>query len=144
MSQFKRILFPVNGNTHAIEYALDMAQRSHAKIFLLKTYRLLEEMSKHKAGDKSLKLSIDELIEQEFNEKYRPILDKWDVDYELLVEVGFLTDRIISNISEKKIDMLLLDGLNTNTDEMLLERFPELKVPVLLIPEPNPNVEPAS
>ena len=121
-----------------------MAQRSHAKIFLLKTYRLLEEMSKHKAGDKSLKLSIDELIEQEFNEKYRPILDKWDVDYELLVEVGFLTDRIISNISEKKIDMLLLDGLNTNTDEMLLERFPELKVPVLLIPEPNPNVEPAS
>ena len=144
MSQFKRILFPVNGNTHAIEYALDMAQRSHAKIFLLKTYRLLEEMSKHKAGDKSLKLSIDELIEQEFNEKYRPILDKWDVDYELLVEVGFLTDRIISNISEKKIDMLLLDGLNTNTDEMLLERFPELKVPVLLIPEPNPNGEPAS
>lgn len=144
MSQFKRILFPINGNPKAIEYALDMAERSRAKIFLLKTYRLLEEMGKHKTSEKSLKLSIDEVIENEFHEKYRELLDKSTVQYELLVEVGFLTDRIISNIKEKQIDMLLLDGLDTGKDEMLLERFPELKVPVLLIPDHRPDVEPVS
>jgi hypothetical protein len=135
MSQFKRILLPINGNLPAIEYALDMAKRSNAHLYLLKTYRLVEEMKKLHSSDKSLKLTIDEKIEKEIEDEYSQILNTSGVDYELLVEVGFLSDRIISNIKEKEIDMLLLDGLSKLGDDNLVDRFSELNVPVLLIPE---------
>ncbi|MFT4738128.1 MAG: putative transcriptional regulator [Cyclobacteriaceae bacterium] len=134
MSIFKRILLPINGNNHAVEYAFDMAKKSNAKLFLLKTYRLLEEMKKIKAEDKSLKMSIEQKIEEDFEKHYKKILARYEVKPELLVEVGFLTDRIIATIDEKQIDILLLDGLNKGSDENLIERFEELKVPVLLIP----------
>jgi DNA-binding LacI/PurR family transcriptional regulator len=130
MSIFKRILLPINGNNHAVEYAFDMAKKSNAKLFLLKTYRLLEEMKKIKAEDKSLKMSIEQKIEEDFEKHYKKILARYEVKPELLVEVGFL----IATIDEKQIDILLLDGLNKGSDENLIERFEELKVPVLLIP----------
>lgn len=135
MSQFNKILLPINGNKSAVEYALDMAKRSNAKLYLLKTYRLVEEMKKLHSSDKSLKLTIDEKIEKEIEDKYSHLLDASGVQYELLVEVGFLSDRIISNIKEKEIDMLLLDGLSKWSDDNLIDRFSELEVPVLLIPE---------
>lgn len=135
MSQFNRILLPINGNQQAIEYALDMAKRSNAQLFLLKTYRLVEEIKKLNSSEKSLKLSIDEKIEQEIENEYSHVLSSSGVDYELMVEVGFLSDRIISNIKEKEIDMLLLDGLSKWGDDNLIDRFSELEVPVLLIPE---------
>lgn len=135
MSQFKRILLPVNGNPKAVEYALDMAKQSSAKVFFLKTYRLVEEMQRLHSTEKSLKLTLDEEIEKEFESKYKRILQNSEVDFELLVEVGFISDRILANIKEKKIDMLLLDGLNRWNDDNLIDRFTELEVPVLLIPE---------
>lgn len=135
MSQFNRILLPINGNLPAIEYALDMAKKSDATLFLLKTYRLVEEMKKLHSSDKSLKLTIDEKIEQEIEDQYNHVLKASGVNYELMVEVGFLSDRIISNIKEKSIDMLLLDGLSKWGDDNLIDRFSELEVPVLLIPE---------
>ncbi|MFT7020603.1 MAG: DNA-binding LacI/PurR family transcriptional regulator, partial [Cyclobacteriaceae bacterium] len=70
----------------------------------------------------------------DFEKHYKKILARYEVKPELLVEVGFLTDRIIATIDEKQIDILLLDGLNKGSDENLIERFEELKVPVLLIP----------
>lgn len=139
MSQFNKILLPINGNKSAVEYALDMAKRSTAKLYLLKTYRLVEEMKKLHSSDKSLKLTIDEKIESEIENKYRNLLEGSGVQYELLVEVGFLSDRIISNIKEKEIDMLLLDGLSKWADDNLIDRFSELEVPVLLIPESTPG-----
>lgn len=135
MSQFNRILLPINGNLPAIEYALDMAKQSNAQLYLLKTYRLVEEMKKLHSSEKSLKLTIDEKIEQEIEDQYSHVLNSSGVDYELMVEVGFLSDRIISNIKEKEIDMLLLDGLSKWGDDNLIDRFSELEVPVLLIPE---------
>jgi hypothetical protein len=134
MSQFNRILLPVNGSKEAIRYALDMARRSDAKLYFLLTYRLLDEINKQKSKDKSIKLTLDEQIEEEFFETNHDLLQDCDVEYELLVEVGFLSDRIISNIQEREIDMLLLDGLSKVSDEKLIERFAELHVPVLLIP----------
>ena len=135
MSHFNHILVPVNGNASTIEYALDMAQRSNAKLYFLKTYRLVEEIKRHPTTDTSVKQSIDEQIEKEFLENYQALLQDVMVEYELLVEVGFLSDRIIANIRDKDIDMLLLDGFNKGNDEMLIERFSELPVPVLLIPK---------
>ena len=126
MSQFNRILLPINGNLPAIEYALDMAKQSNAQLYLLKTYRLVEEMKKLHSSEKSLKLTIDEKIEQEIEDQYSHVLNSSGVDYELMVEVGFLSDRIISNIKEKEIDMLLLDGLSKWGDDNLIDRFSEL------------------
>jgi hypothetical protein len=56
-----------------------------------------------------------------------------------MVEIGFLVDRIISNITEKQIDILLLDKLKVDGDEALIDRFSEITIPVMLIPDQNPN-----
>ena len=135
LSTFKKILLPIGNSEHAIHYAVDLARQSEAKLYLLRTYRLLEEVRIHKSVDKSLKSSLDDLIEEEFFSKYRELLDRSGVDYELLVEVGFLFDRISANIQERGIDMLLIDKHYPGLDEPLRDQFKKIMIPVLLIPE---------
>ncbi|MDH5609045.1 MAG: universal stress protein [Cyclobacteriaceae bacterium] len=136
MAKFKRILFPVNGNESALKYAVDMAKQYNAKLFLLHTYRLIDLQKQFEnKGTKSLKRTIDDSFEEEFEKKYGHRFVAADIDYEFLIEIGFLTDRIVANIKEKNIDMLLLEGLVNNNDDSLMERFAELNIPVLLIPD---------
>ena len=136
MSSFKRILFPLNGNVSALDYAVDLAKQSDAMLYLLHTYRLVDIKQRHKEGGSIIR-NIDDELEQNFRDKYESRLVDSKIQYEFMLEIGFLMDRIISNIKEKEIDILLLDKLKVDGDEAMIERFNDIKVPVMLIPDPN-------
>lgn len=138
MASFKKILFPLNGKPEAVDYAVEIAKRSGATLYLLKAYRLTDKKVNKLPADKSVKHTLDRLIHEEFEKLYLDKLKNSGLKYELLVEVGFLTDRIIAAIKEKNIDMLMLDGLDQKNDDSIIERLSELTVPVMLIPEKLP------
>ena len=141
MSVFSRILFPLNGNEKALDYAISLAKPDDAKLFLLHTYRLTDMKDKVSSnGNKSVIGQIDERFHDKFNKTYLKKLEASGLEFELMVEVGFLVDRIVANIKEKSIDMLLLEGLNANDDDTLVEHLPSLTVPVMLIPETQISV----
>lgn len=139
MASFKKILFPLNGKPEAVDFAVEIARKSGAKLFLLKAYRLTDKKIKKQPGDKSVKHTLDRMIHEEFERLYLEKLKASGIKFEFMVEIGFLTDRIIAAIKEKDIDMLMLDGLDQKNDDSIIERLNELTVPVMLIPENLPK-----
>ena len=136
MAEVKRILFPLNGNESALDFAIDIAKKAKARLYILHTYRLIDLHKKHAEGkNKSIIRDISESVEKDFKEKYEEKLMRSGVNYEFMIEIGFLIDRIIANIREKNIDMLLMEKDKMDQDETMKDRFSELKIEVVLIPE---------
>lgn len=136
MASFKNILFPINGNPDAVDYAMEIARKSDARLYLLKAYRLTEHNKiEPSPEDKTVKHAIERTIKEKIEKLYGEKLRSSGMDFEIMVEVGFLTDRIFAAIADKNIDMLMLDGLDQKNDDSMIERISELTIPVMLIPE---------
>jgi hypothetical protein len=142
MPSFKNILFPLNGNPDSMDYAIMMAKKSQAKLYILKTLRFkdLQSIKDHRPTD--VKTSMKDSIMKEFDEVYKHKLEESNLDYEFSIEIGFLTDRISESIKDHGIDILLINKLDEHSDDNIIEKLNQLKIPVMLIPkkqEPNPS-----
>lgn len=140
MPSFKNILFPLNGNPDSMDYAIMMAKKSQAKLYILKTLRFkdLQPIKDNKPAD--VKTSMKDSIMKEFDEVYKQKLEESKLDYEFSIEIGFLTDRISESIKDHEIDILLINKLDEDSDDNIIEKLNQLKIPVMLIPkkqEPN-------
>jgi SET domain-containing protein len=139
MANFRRILLPLNGNERVLDYAIDMALKTDAKLFILHAYRLTDLKKNHNGRkNSSIKTGLDEALIEEFKSKYEKRLKDAAIDYELNIEIGFLMDRILANIEEYNIDMVMLEGIEHFKDDSNFEKFHLLNVPVLLVPEKVP------
>ncbi|MFY0688359.1 MAG: universal stress protein [Cyclobacteriaceae bacterium] len=132
MSNFDRILIPINGNESAMDFAIDTAKNAGAKLYLLTTYRLTDHNPDMKIVDnKSIRQTLEEEMRNKVESAYNEKLSTSGVPFEILVEIGFLSDRIIANIDELDIDVLVMDNMSFDSDDVIGERFHELKIPVL-------------
>jgi len=131
-----QFIYPVNGDAFAFDYALELAKKSNAKLYILYTYRISDiHLAFH--GEKSSAInrkSFDDSIHEKLKEKLELKLIGSKIHYEYLVEIGFLPDRLISNIAEKGIDLVILNNLNHHKDDGLIDRMDELTIPVFIIP----------
>lgn len=135
MSEAYRFIYPLDDTNGSIGYAIEMARQSNAKLYLLFTYRLTDIHAgfiKPEGG--SIKKSFDESIQEKLENEFGKLLKKEGVAYEFLVEIGFLPDRLIANVTEKNIDMILLNDLLKHREDGLMDRIREMPIPVLLIP----------
>lgn len=135
MSSFKNILFPINGEKPALDYAIMMAKKSNARLHILQTYRLTDDRKRIQQDPKSAKDSLHQAILNQFDENYRRTLERSGLDFTFKAEIGFLTDRILTTIAQENIDMLLITKFYSNKDDNIIERISEVDIPVMLIPD---------
>ncbi|MEJ2005627.1 MAG: hypothetical protein P8X57_11830 [Cyclobacteriaceae bacterium] len=98
----KKILIPTDLNSEipeSIPYAIALSEWTGAQIFILLTYRLIDNQEEK---DFPKKVSIREFLDQEAKKKIDLIRSHFASDCmarcEFLVEIGFLIDRIRVNI----------------------------------------------
>jgi len=131
-----RFIFPVKEDIAVFDNALELALKSNAKLYLLYTYRISDiHSSFHSEKANTInRVSFDESIHHKMKENFGKKLSESNIQFEYLVEIGFLPDRLIANISEKHIDLVILSNLNSHKEDGLIERMEELTIPVLIIP----------
>lgn len=136
-----QFIYPVNADTLVFDYAIKLAKKSNAKLFILYTYRISDiHSSFHSEKAKSInRTSFDESIHEKLKEKFGSKLKESNIQYEFLVEIGFLPDRLFSNVAEKGIDLVILNDLNNHKDDGLIDRMNELTIPVFIIPSAIDN-----
>jgi len=107
----KRILIPTDLNPEipaSISYAIALSEWTGARIFILLTYRLIDNPE---TGKK--KTSIRDALREQADKKIALIRERFSSECmnrcDFLVEVGFLSDRIRFNIKKHKIDMVIMD-----------------------------------
>ena len=133
MGGYRNILFPLNDCDEALDQAINIAKQSNAKLYLLHTYRFdVEKSLLDENSDRSLKHALDERHWQTLQRKYSSKLDQSGVNYEFMVEVGFLADRILFNFREHDIDMVFLAD-SDKYDEPIKEKLQDLNIPLTIV-----------
>jgi hypothetical protein len=137
------ILIPTDLNPEipeSIPYSMALSQWTGAQLYILITYRLIENPQSD-----SGKKNIREYLQEQANKKIQLIRDTFPSECmnrcHFLLEIGFLQDRIRSNIHKYSIDLVimnqgmerLLDKAHGLDKEIALTSF---ECPVLYVP-PN-------
>jgi nucleotide-binding universal stress UspA family protein len=137
-----KILFPTDfsqSSIDAMQYAVRLSATLGAELIILHTFRLTDtHLEGKKLFDSKKNLEISAINEfNVFDDKY---LKHTGIRYLFLSEVGFMSDRIISNIKEHKIDLLMLGNemqtkMKEKTEVDCKGIIQGLGCPVLLVPE---------
>ncbi|MDX1629050.1 MAG: universal stress protein [Fulvivirga sp.] len=138
---FNRILFPTDftsSSMDALHYVVELSGLNEAELYFLHTYRLIDS---DLYGNEIVKAK--RLLEQQAMDRFK----KWDDDflkqtklkYSFNTEVGFISDRIVSNIQQYDIDLLVLcksiqDKMKEKSERGYNSLLKDLSCPVMLVP----------
>lgn len=104
-----KILLPTDfreESCSALKYAIERAKENNAYLYILHTFRLVD------LAENMDVLLAKKIMETEAKAKFenleRELLKPAKIRYQFLNDVGFLSDRIVKNVKEHDIDMVLL------------------------------------
>ncbi len=138
---FNKILFPTDFSKQsnlALKFVVDLAQKHNSDLIILHTFRLTGGGAKDKTLVNAKRdLELDAISEfKMIDEKY---LKQSPLQYVFYSEVGFISDRIISNVEEHQVDLVVLCS---SIQEKIMERvemdyaslIKDINCPVLMVP----------
>jgi len=126
---------------NALRYAIHLAKQFKANVILMHTYRLTSEKPmKHYVDHLSLKKELEQKTHDNFLKLEKKLLLKSGLDYEFIMEVGFVNDSIASLAKSRSVDLVIAGskGIDSNVDVIgstSLSIIEEIDIPVLFIPE---------
>jgi nucleotide-binding universal stress UspA family protein len=140
MQLFNQILFPTDfseASNHAMKYAIHLCRHSKANLLILYAYRLIDENPLEGIQvNISLKEKLEKQVAAKFSVLEKELLASAQIPYQLLSDVGFISDRIMVNMQLHQVDLLLLcqsmqHSLADSMQELLMQQE---KCPVMFIP----------
>ncbi len=140
----KKVLLPTDFNyeiTKSIPYAISLCRWTGAQLFILITYRLIENED-HPKDKKSIKSYLEEQARKKMEMIRQNCLGDDTIQCTFLLEVGFLADRIRSNINSQGIDLLIVDEQIEKIMDISVEvhqsaLLNELSCPIMYVPANN-------
>ncbi len=138
----KKILLPTDLNPEipeSISYAVALSRWTKADLYILITYRLIEDEHRNQSHGRSIR---DYLNDQAMT-KAQLIRDIYPQECltrcHFLVEIGFLSERIRSNVQKFNIDLVIMNEemeklLDISTERNRSGFFVDLPCPVMYIP----------
>jgi len=106
---FKTILFPTDfteESLKALHYVVELASACHSELIILHTYRLIGNGGVQENMLES-KRRMEENARLEF-QKMDAYMKDSNLRYSFLSEIGFVSDRIVSNIKTYGVDLVVL------------------------------------
>ncbi|MEM7107966.1 MAG: universal stress protein [Bacteroidota bacterium] len=139
MKLYKKILYPTDFSENSIrtmDYAVKVSQDQNAELILLYAYRLINNGN---ADHISHRNTIAEHGRKSYDTVNKEVLERSEVDYTYLSEVGFIEDRILATVKENDVDLVVIcdsvhkaiESQNKNGNERLLKR---ISCPMMLVP----------
>jgi nucleotide-binding universal stress UspA family protein len=111
-NSINKILVPIDFSKHslmALKYAVEIAKKTDAKLYIVHAYRLIKPESIHKAAKGTV---LKKALETSLNLKFRDIeyeyLVSHPIEYELKLQLGFTLDVIQSTLDDKQIDLVVM------------------------------------
>jgi nucleotide-binding universal stress UspA family protein len=142
----KSILCPIDfskSSVNALQYAIELAKKEHSGITVLYSFRLIQP--KNGEGVVSFRKKMEKTALEKFTglEKYFET-DK-QVDHRFLVEIGFFSDSIASQVRKNAISKVVIgnDMYPLINDHIIGHHQPmtsylnSLRIPLIVVPE-NP------
>lgn len=138
----KKILLPTDLNPEipeSISYAVALSRWTKADLYILITYRLIEDEHRSESPGKSIR---DYLNDQAMT-KAQLIRDVYPQECltrcHFLVEIGFLSERIRSNVRKFGIDLVIMNEdmeklLDVTPEHKRSGIFVDLSCPVMYVP----------
>lgn len=142
---FRKILHLTDfseNSSKALNYAVNLCEIFKGELVVLHTYRLISSTNNTDNTNAKLHTFKDD-IEKSASEKYaeleKSLLSKNSFKSTFLSEVGFITDRIQSNVTSKNIDLVVLStGMNSLINDELIKSKEKLvskiSCPVMVVP----------
>ena len=139
MQLFQRVLYPTDfseNSTRAMNYALKVCKAHNAELFILYTYRLINNGN---SDGISFRDSLAHLGREEFEKVNAELLKGSGIKYSFLSEIGFIVDRILANTIDSKIDLIVLCDSILHKIEQKPEKgkdrlLKRINCPVMLVP----------
>ena len=140
---FRRILFPTDfseNSLRALEYALLMTEKNEAELMILYTYRLINnEYNLDTKNRVALKKELEAQAGLVFDRLDRELLSLSGITYTLLSEIGFVADRILANVDNYNIDLIILcDNMQKRLQEKPEKSHEglihKISCPIMLVP----------
>jgi len=141
-SKYNKLLYPTDFSDQSVHFLGKLLQRQEFKetdIYVLHAFRLIGGNAK----DTNL-LAAKRMLEQNsvkaFDQLNHKVFDHVDNPHHFLSDVGFLSDRIKSNITNHKIDLLVLcddirKKMMVNEGETSNHFINTISCDVMLLPE---------
>jgi len=139
---FRKILFPTDFSDESIntlEYVVRLSTMNQSELLILYTFRLIgtDDDTKKLVDAKRM---LEDNARQAFEKIDNALLRHSSLSYTFLSEVGFISDRIMSNIKEHDVDLLILyDKMHDKIDEKLesgsSSLMSQISCPVMFVPE---------
>ncbi|MCA6073253.1 universal stress protein [Fulvivirga sedimenti] len=137
----KNVLLPTDFNptiSKSIPYAVSLCRWTGAQLYVLITYRLIENTS-HMSDKKSIRSYLEEQAQKKMELIQQNCLGDNGIHCRFLLEVGFLFDRIQTNILNQNIDLLILDEeiekiMDVSSEIQHSTLLHELSCPIMYIP----------
>ena len=143
----KRILCVIDlteTSTKVLEIAADIASGCKAQLIILFPYRLIDY------GYRGDITALRQKLESEAREKFQTLRTKVPslqmISHEFQPEIGFIFDRIVSNIKKNQVDMIVIGQQQTLTINdikglSLQSLISSSTLPYVIVPEEK-NAEP--
>lgn len=139
MKLYSKILYPTDfseDSVRTINYALKVSRDQNAELILLYAYRLINNDNSDHISHRN---SLAEHGRKSYEMVNRELLKDSNVSYTYLSEVGFIEDRILANVKEKDVDLVILcdnvhqtiESQNRHGHDSLLKR---ISCPLMLVP----------
>jgi hypothetical protein len=129
------ILCTIDLNDHpreAIQWAVTIARQLNLHLTILHTYRLIYP---EKGDMPKVKKAIEHAAREQFSIMEKEFLTGKGLNYDLKVEIGFVTDRIEDHARKNSMSLLVVNrNIRGQTKEAFEELMNTLQVPTLLIP----------
>ena len=133
---YKKILFPTDfseSSNDAIPQVMNLAKTYASALVILYTFRFNDAFLDHK-NIREAKMNLEMKAAHQFKLIDEQYLQGSGLQYVFQAEVGFSSDRILFNIQEHNINLLIL---STTMQKALREGYPnllaEISCPVLVI-----------
>lgn len=136
MNASPHILFPIGRNLQDLQKVVRFAEQCGGQLLLLFTYRLTDSNITRQLGSKKRVIAgMANGIRSELETLFADVLGSTQAAPELLVEVGFLSDRIAAAIADRPVDIVVL-GSDTLLEKDEIQQLKALShVRVLTVAE---------
>jgi len=138
---FRKILYPTDFSTKSVKglgYVLRLSEMNDAELIILHAYRLT---GAHASSENlvAAKRMVENNANLAFQKLDSDLLKNSRIRYSFISEVGFLSDRIVSNIKLYEIDLVVLCTEMQNTiieksDHEYKSLVNALSCPLMLMP----------
>ena len=138
---FRKILYPTdfsNTSVRGLNYVLQLSELNNAELVLLHAYRLTGA-SATSENLVAAKRMVENNAQLAFEKLDKEHLKDSPIKYSFISEVGFLSDRIVSNIKSYNIDLVILCSEMQNliiekSDHEYKHLVNALSCPLMLMP----------